>query len=169
MKLQNVPVVTGQTHTKRIRIVGEKYDNRQTGLSKLFAVQEKGKQLTPELQEYDYKGSPAVRLLVNGIDVGVFLSEDSSFYYKEKSNIVGYNNLKITCSVEYKEDKDGGIASDKNGEPIVTSRYYKTKLSLTIGNAGSKKTATSEVSAEPVPSTGASQPEQKKKRWQFWK
>ena len=163
MKLAFAPAIKGQTHKKKIRIVGEKYDNRQAGLAKLFAAQEKGKPLTPELQEYKYENSPAVRLLVNGVDVGVFLSEDGHFYYDEKEKIVGYNSLKISHLEDHKESADGEIKTDKNGNPIVINSRYKTTFSLTVRNANP---ITQPQSIPPVPSAA---PDRKTKRWQFWK
>lgn len=167
MKLIKVPTVSKQSHSKRVTIVGEKYENRQVGLAKLYAIQEKHGSFNAELQEYVYKSSPAVRLMINRIDVGVFAVADADFFYKSKNSILGYNNLRIACEEEYAEDADDGLKTDRNGNPIVKSRTYKARLSLTIANKGHEQQNTPEksvlASEKSVPVAEQSTPQHKEK------
>mgnify|MGYP000797038420 FL=1 len=48
-----------------------------------------------QLQEYDYKGEPAIKVLVNGLDVGNLHIEDVAFVKKNQERILGINDFTI--------------------------------------------------------------------------
>lgn len=45
------------------------------------------------MQEYDYQGNPAIRILVNGMDVGNLHTEDVTFVKENQERILGIKDL----------------------------------------------------------------------------
>lgn len=48
-----------------------------------------------QLEEYDYKGEPAIKVLVNGLDVGNLHIEDVAFVKENQERILGINDFTI--------------------------------------------------------------------------
>jgi hypothetical protein len=61
---------TGKSHIKVFKVAGVTFKGRQKLLKQLKGDKKAGKVLNVQLEEYDYKGEPAIKVLVNGLDVG---------------------------------------------------------------------------------------------------
>lgn len=91
----NVKPETGKSHSKKMKVAGVTFGNRQECLKRLRADKQAGKVLNVQLEEYDYKGEPAIKVLVNGLDVGNLHIEDVAFVKENQERILGINDFTI--------------------------------------------------------------------------
>lgn len=70
VKTPTVQPEAGKSHTKVFKVAGVTFKGRQKLLKQLKGDKKAGKVLNVQLEEYDYKGEPAIKVLVNGLDVG---------------------------------------------------------------------------------------------------
>ncbi len=163
MLLAYIKHETGVSQVKKFKVVGVTFSNRQKVLEKLYAKQEKKKQITVSLDFTTFEGAPAIKVLADNIDIGNIAKNDVPKLYDTQSSILGIEKFRISLHEDYAVTKDGGIKEDKNGNPIITDRTYSAVLSIVVANKGV-------VVEQHEPSPIQSAPtEHKKKRWQFWK
>lgn len=54
-----------------------------------------GKAINVKMEEYDFKGEPAIRIIANGYDVGNLHREDVAFVKSNQERILGINDFTI--------------------------------------------------------------------------
>lgn len=86
---------SGKSHIKVFKVAGVTFQGRQKLLKQLKTDKKAGKVLNVQLQEYDYKGEPAIKVLVNGLDVGNLHIEDVAFVKENQERILGINDFTI--------------------------------------------------------------------------
>lgn len=91
----NMKPETGKSHTKVCKVAGVTFDDRQKYLKKLKADKKSGKAINVKMEEYDFKGEPAIRILANGYDVGNLHREDVAFVKSNQERILGINDFTI--------------------------------------------------------------------------
>ena len=154
---------TGVSQVKKFKIVGVTFNNRQKMLEKLYAKQEKNKQISVSLDFTTFEGSPAIKVFADNMDIGNIAKNDVPKLYDNQNSILGVEKFRVSLHEDYAATKDGEIKEDKNGNPIVTGRTFSAVLNVVVAN---KSANIKQTQPEPV------QPEvkeTKKKRWQFWK
>lgn len=85
----------GKSHTKVCKVAGVTFDDRQKHLKKLKADKKSGKAINVKMEEYDFKGEPAIRIIANGYDVGNLHREDVAFVKSNQERILGINDFTI--------------------------------------------------------------------------
>lgn len=91
----NMKPETSKSHTKVCKVAGVTFDDRQKYLKKLKADKKSGKAINVKIEEYDFKGEPAIRILANGYDVGNLHREDVAFVKSNQERILGINDFTI--------------------------------------------------------------------------
>lgn len=91
----NMKPETGKSHTKVCKVAGVTFDDRQKYLKKLKADKKSGKAINVKMEEYDFKGEPAIRILANGYDVGNLHREDVAFVKSNQERILGINDFTV--------------------------------------------------------------------------
>lgn len=91
----NMKPETGKSHTKVCKVAGVTFDDRQKYLKKLKADKKSGKAINVKMEEYDFKGEPAIRIIANGYDVGNLHREDVAFVKSNQERILGINDFTI--------------------------------------------------------------------------
>ena len=86
---------SGKSHIKVFKVAGVTFQGRQKLLKQLKTDKKAGKVLNVQLEEYDYKGEPAIKVLVNGLDVGNLHIEDVAFVKENQERILGINDFTI--------------------------------------------------------------------------
>lgn len=84
-----------KTHARIFKLAGVTFNNRQSNLKKLKTQRDKGKVLNVALEQYDYEGSPAIKITVNGLDVGNLHKKDCDFVLKNQEYVKGINDFYI--------------------------------------------------------------------------
>lgn len=92
---ENAKPETGKSHTKVCKVAGVTFNGRQKFLKKLKADKSAGKTLNVSMEEYDFKGEPAIRILANGYDVGNLHREDVAFVKSNQERILGINDFTV--------------------------------------------------------------------------
>lgn len=85
----------GKSHTKVCKVAGVTFDDRQKYMKKLKADKKSGKAINVKMEEYNFKGEPAIRILANGYDVGNLHREDVAFVKSNQERILGINDFTI--------------------------------------------------------------------------
>lgn len=98
----NLKPEVGKTHTKVFKVAGVTYGNRQQNLKKIYDIKSKGGRLDISMEQYEYDGDSAVKVTVNGLDIGNLHIEDKDFVLNNQDKIVGFQGL----SVNYFEAED---------------------------------------------------------------
>ncbi len=114
---QNQPATKG-THSKKFKIAGVTYDNRQEHLAKLMQQKLSGQVINVELHEYEYENQPAIKVIANGLDIGSLHSEDALFIKENQGRVKAIKDLYISS-----------FDDEKTKETI-----YYARLTLTIEN-----------------------------------
>lgn len=109
VKTPTVQPEAGKSHTKVFKVAGVTFKGRQKLLKQLKGDKKAGKVLNVQLEEYDYKGEPAIKVLVNGLDVGNL--------HVNQERILGINDF--TIGEHYDENEKTG---------------YNAKVKLLIAN-----------------------------------
>lgn len=91
----NMKPETGKSHTKVCKVAGVTFDDRQKYLKKLKADKKSGKAINVKMEEYDFKGEPAIRIIANGYDVGNLHREDVAFVKSNQERILGINDFTV--------------------------------------------------------------------------
>lgn len=116
---------TGKSHTKIFKVAGVSFQGRQKLLKQLKADKKAGKVLNVQLEEYKYKGEPAIKVLVNGLDVGNLHIEDVAFVKENQDRILGIKDFTIGEHYDEHENKDG--------DTTYTTKY-NAKVKMLIAN-----------------------------------
>lgn len=95
VKTPTVQPEAGKSHTKVFKVAGVTFKGRQKLLKQFKGDKKAGKVLNVQLEEYDYKGEPAIKVLVNGLDVGNLHVEDVAFVKANQERILGINDFTI--------------------------------------------------------------------------
>lgn len=114
---QNAPAIKG-THSKKFKIAGVTFDNRQEHLAKLMQQKLNGQIINVELSEYEYENQPAIKVIANGLDIGSLHSEDTLFIKENQNRVKAIKDLYISS-----------FEDEKTKEKI-----YYARLTLTIEN-----------------------------------
>lgn len=77
------------------------------------------------MEEYDFKGEPAIRIIANGYDVGNLHREDVAFVKSNQERILGINDFTIGEHYDEHENKDGDT---------TYTTQYNAKVKLIIAN-----------------------------------
>lgn len=164
----------GVSHVETFKVAGVTYNNRQQNLMKIQEQINKGKKLNIGIEQYDYKGHPAVSVTVNGLDIGNLHQKDADYVLANQDRILGFTNLFI----------------DKfNNEEGKTIYYARVELLVKNKSASNEKATKTETSAPTMqapnaeastptvqaPNTEASTPQPPTnvkrpfyKNWKFW-
>lgn len=86
---------TGKSHIKVFKVAGVTFDDRQKYLKKLKVDKKSGKAINVKIEEYDFKGEPAIRIIANGYDVGNLHREDVAFVKSNQERILGINDFTV--------------------------------------------------------------------------
>lgn len=121
----NMKPETGKSHTKVCKVAGVTFNGRQKILKKLKADKSAGKTLNVSMQEYDYQGNPAIRILVNGMDVGNLHTEDVTFVKENQERILGIKDFTIGEHYDESENEDGDT---------TYKTQYNAKIKMLIAN-----------------------------------
>ena len=135
----------GVSHVETFKVAGVTYNNRQQNLMKIQEQINKGKKLNIGIEQYDYKGHPAVSVTVNGLDIGNLHQKDADYVLANQDRILGFTNLFI----------------DKfNNEEGKTIYYARVELLVKNKTASNEKATKTEPSAPTVqtPNAEASTP-----------
>lgn len=135
----------GVSHVETFKVAGVTYNNRQQNLMKIQEQINKGKKLNIGIEQYDYKGHPAVSVTVNGLDIGNLHQKDADYVLANQDRILGFTNLFI----------------DKfNNEEGKTIYYARVELLVKNKTASNEKATKTETSAPTVqaPNAEASTP-----------
>lgn len=103
----------GKTHSREFKVAGVTFENRQSSLKKLSALRAKGKVLDVGMEQYDFNGKPAIKITVNGLDVGTLHSKDTEYILKNQEYIKGITDFYI------------GTFADENNKTVY---YAKVKV-----------------------------------------
>ena len=93
--MANLTPQKGVSHVETFKVAGVTYNNRQQNLMKIQEQINKGKKLNIGIEQYDYKGHPAVSVTVNGLDVGNLHQKDADYVLANQDRILGFTNLFI--------------------------------------------------------------------------
>lgn len=121
----NAKPEVGKSHTKVCKVAGVTFNGRQQILKKLKADKGSGKKLNVNLEEYNYQGNPAIRVIVNGKDVGNLHTDDVAFVKANQDRILGIKDFTIG---EFFDEHE-----NKNGDTTFTSKY-SAKVKLIVAN-----------------------------------
>lgn len=116
---------SGKSHTKVFKVAGVTFKGRQKLLKQLKGDKKAGKVLNAQLEEYDYKGEPAIKVLVNGLDVGNLHVEDVAFVKANQDRILGIKDFTIGEHYDEHDNEDG----DTNYKT-----QYNAKIKMLIAN-----------------------------------
>lgn len=143
--MANLTPQKGVSHVETFKVAGVTYNNRQQNLMKIQEQINKGKKLNIGIEQYDYKGHPAVSVTVNGLDIGNLHQKDADYVLANQDRILGFTNLFI----------------DKfNNEEGKTIYYARVELLVKNKTASNEKATKTEPSAPTVqtPNAEASTP-----------
>lgn len=115
----------GKSHMKVFKVAGVTFQGRQKLLKQLKVDKKAGKVLNVQLEEYNYKGEPAIKVLVNGLDVGNLHVEDVAFVKENQDRILGIKDFTIGEHYDEHENKDG--------DTKYTTKY-NAKVKMLIAN-----------------------------------
>lgn len=121
----NVKPEMGKSHTKVCKVAGVTFNGRQKILKKLKADKSASKTLNVSMQEYDYQRNSAIRILVNGMDVGNLHTEDVTFVKENQKRILGIKDFTIGEHYDEHENKDGDT---------TYTVQYNAKVKLIVAN-----------------------------------
>lgn len=160
--MANLTPQKGVSHVETFKVAGVTYNNRQQNLKMIQEQINKGKKLNIGIEQYDYKGKPAISVTVNGLDIGNLHQKDADYVLANQDRILGFTNLFI----------------DKfNNEEGKTIYYARVELLVKNKTASNEKPTATENSAPTVQATNAevttTQPPTSVKRpfyknWKFW-
>lgn len=86
---------TGKSHIKVFKVAGVTFQGRQELLKKLKSDKATGKVLNVQLEEYEFEGEPAIKVLVNKLNVGNLHREDVAFVKENQERVLGINDFTI--------------------------------------------------------------------------
>lgn len=98
----NVKSETGKSHSKKMKVAGVTFGNRQECLKRLRADKQAGKVVNVSMQEYSYQGEPAIKIIANGMEIGNLHTEDCDFVKNNQSRILGIKDLYIGYAEDIK-------------------------------------------------------------------
>lgn len=116
---------TGKSHTKVFKVAGVTFQGRQKLLKQLKTAKGAGKVLNVQLEEYDYEGEPAIKVLVNGLDVGNLHVEDVAFVKANQDRILGIKDFTIGEHYDEHDNEDGDT---------TYKTQYNAKIKMLIAN-----------------------------------
>ena len=160
--MANLTPQKGVSHVETFKVAGVTYNNRQQNLMKIQEQINKGKKLNIGIEQYDYKGHPAVSVTVNGLDIGNLHQKDADYVLANQDRILGFTNLFI--------DK----FNNEEGKTIYYARVELLVKNKTASTEKATKTETSAPTAQapnadvpaPQPPTNVKRPFYK--NWKFW-
>lgn len=155
MTKTNLTPQKGVSHVESFKVAGVTFNDRQKNLKKILEQKQNGKAINIGIEQYDYKGEPAVSVTANGLDIGSLQKKDADYVLANRERIIGFTDLYID--------------SFKNEENKL---IYYARVELLVKNKATaetpkqeEKTPTVEISAPELPANG------KKpifKNWKFW-
>lgn len=95
----NAQPETVKSHTKVFKVAGVTFENRQKYLKMLMDLKLKGGRLDIALSQYDFKGEPAIDIVVNGLNIGNFHTEDKAFVLENQERVFGIKDLYINSFI----------------------------------------------------------------------
>ena len=98
----NAKPETGKSPSKKMKVAGVTFGNRQECLKKLRADKQAGKIIDVSMQEYSYQGEPAIKIIANGMEIGNLHTEDCDFVKNNQSRILGIKDLYIGYAEDIK-------------------------------------------------------------------
>ena len=155
MSKTNLAPQKGYSHTERFKIAGVTFNNRQNNLKKILEQIKKGKTIDIGIEQYNYKGEPAISVQANGLDIGNLHKKDAEYVLANQERILGFTDLYIDTF------------TNEEGKNI-----YYANVELLVKN----KTADDSTSSTPQPKATPVQVQEapvsgKKpfyKNWIFW-
>lgn len=98
-----------------------------------------GKAINVGIEQYDYKGEPAISVTANGLDIGNLHKKDADYVLANKDRIIGFTDL----FVDKFENEEG-----------KTIYYARVELLVKNKTASNEKTTDTETSAPHSADTG---------------
>ena len=129
--MANLTPQKGVSHVETFKVAGVTYNNRQQNLKMIQEQINKGKKLNIGIEQYDYKGHPAVSVTVNGLDIGNLHQKDADYVLANQDRILGFINLFI--------DK----FNNEEGKTIYYARVELLVKNKTVSNEKATKAETS--------------------------
>ncbi len=160
--MANLTPQKGVSHVETFKVAGVTFNNRQKNLKKILEQKQSGKAINVGIEQYDYKGEPAISVTANGLDIGNLHKKDADYVLANKDRIIGFTDLFI--------DK----FENEESKTIYYARVELLVKNKTASNEKSTDTETSAPTAQtPVAETSATQqPANVKKpfykNWKFW-
>ena len=95
MAKTNLTPQKGVSHIESFKVAGVTFNDRQKNLKKILEQKQKGKVINIGIEQYDYKGEPAISVTANGLDIGNLHKEDADYVLKNRDRIIGFTDLLI--------------------------------------------------------------------------
>lgn len=98
----NMKPETGKSHSKKMKVAGVTFGNRQECLKRLRTDKQAGKVINVSMQEYSYQGEPAIKIIANGMEIGNLHTADCDFIKNNQPRILGVKDLYIGYAEDIK-------------------------------------------------------------------
>lgn len=161
MAKTNLTSEKGVSHVESFKVAGVTFNNRQKNLKTVLEQKNKGKRIDIGIEQYDYKGEPAISVTANGLDIGNLHKKDADYVLENKERIIGFTDLFIDT-----------FTNDEGKE------IYYARVELLVKNKTAVSSSPSSTPAEPSvqtveesTTTVSEQTSRKKplfKNWKFW-
>lgn len=151
----NLTPQKGVSHVESFKVAGVTFNDRQRNLKKILEQKQKGKAINIGIEQYDYKGEPAISVTANGLDIGSLQKKDADYVLANRERIIGFTDLYID--------------SFKNEENKL---IYYARVELLVKNKAAAETPKQEEKTPPVEVSAPELPANGKKpifkNWKFW-
>lgn len=155
MAKTNLTPQKGVSHIESFKVAGVTFNDRQKNLKKILEQKQKGKVINIGIEQYDYKGEPAVSVTANGLDIGNLHKEDADYVLKNRDRIIGFTDLFIDSF----NNEDGKL-------------IYYARVELLVKNKAAAETPKQEEKMPIVETSAPELPTNGKKpifkNWKFW-
>lgn len=161
MSKTNLTPQKGYSHTERFKVAGVTFNNRQNNLKKMFEQIKKGKTIDIGIEQYDYKGEPAISVQANGLDIGNLHKKDAEYVLANQERILGFTDLYIDTFT----NEEGKNIYYANVELLVKNKTADNSTTAAQQKATPVQAQASYVDVQEAPVNG------KKpfyKNWVFW-
>lgn len=162
MSKSNLTPKKGYSHTERFKIAGVTFNNRQSNLKKIQEQIQKEKPVNINIEQYDYKGEPAISVMVNGLDIGNLHKKDVEYVLANQERIIGFTDLYIDTFT----NEEGKVVFYANVELLVRNKTADTSAVAEPQQQDSPVQAQALQTNDKEPTSSGKKPFYK--NWIFW-
>jgi hypothetical protein len=161
MSKTNLTSEKGVSHVESFKVAGVTFNNRQKNLKTVLEQKNKGKRIDIGVEQYEYKGEPAISVTANGLDIGNLHKTDADYVLKNKERIIGFTDLFIDTF------------TNEEGKEIYYARVeFLIKNKAAVSSSQSSISADSSAQTVENPTATVSEQTNGKKplfkNWKFW-